>query len=134
VIDWLIVSEVFYSVTVILLKISLGLFFIRILTQKWQRLTIQTMMAVSTIYGAVMIIFAIFHCGADRDALSYLTKKLQLRCVSKSVDLVMMYTGGAVTTLTDCIFVFLPLFMLQKAQLTRREKATVAFIMLLGSA
>jgi len=134
VIDWLIVSEVFYSVTVVLLKISLGLFFLRILTQRWQRITIQTMMAVSTMYGVVMIFFAIFHCGGKRDAYSYLTHKLQRQCVPKSVDLGMMYTGGTITTLTDWIFAFLPLLMLHRAQLTRREKSTVAFIMLLGSA
>ncbi|KAF1990206.1 hypothetical protein K402DRAFT_369989 [Aulographum hederae CBS 113979] len=131
-VNMIIVSEVFYLATITLLKIALGIFFLRILIKPWQRTTIYCVMAISTIFGVAMICFASFLCGYVPNPETYLTRKLAGKCVSDESQLGMMYTHGVISAVTDWIYALLPMLMLRDSQLRRREKITVAFIILLG--
>jgi hypothetical protein len=128
--QWTLVAEVFYLTTIMFLKISLGLFFLRVVLKKWQRKVVYATVFLSTIINIYHTIFIIFSCGDPR---YYLEHMVQMKCVRKSVELGLAYEQAAVTTITDFVFALLPLPLLWNASMDRRSKISVGCILGLGT-
>lgn len=71
----LFLALVFYVATVTFLKISLGVFLLRIINTKGQRMLIYAVMTVSTVWGLVAIFVAIFQCGYPYSAGYFLLRR-----------------------------------------------------------
>lgn len=123
-------AEVFYLTTIMFLKISLGLFFLRVVLKKWQRKVVYATMFLSTIINIYHAIFLIFSCGSPQH---YLERTIQMKCVRKSVELGLAYEQAAITTITDFVFALLPLPLLWNASMDRRSKISVGCILGLGT-
>jgi hypothetical protein len=132
-IQWLLVTEDFYVLTMICLKISLSLFFLRVLLQQWERRIIYVVVTLSTLFGIGYFFVAVFQCGIYKDAFDFWTKLISNQCITPPQVLGVSYTYAVITTLTDCTFAILPIPMLRKSQLALKEKFIVGFILILGA-
>lgn len=129
----MLVAEVFYVLTMMTLKISLAIFFLRIMVRPWQRRTIYLAVGFATLFNIGYFFFAIFQCGYPSSALVVINKRIANKCVTRSQILGLSYTHGAITSLTDIVFAFLPIAMLRSLKMNRREKVTVGLILLLAA-
>lgn len=124
-------SELFYVLTTIFLKIALALFFLRILIKPWQRTAFYIVLVITTTYGALYAALAVFQCGLP-DRLMHNVLRGH-GCVADDIFLSAGYTYAALNIAADWTFVIIPLLMLRNAGLDKRSKFSVAVIMLLGT-
>jgi hypothetical protein len=125
-------SEVFYILTTTTLKISLGLFFLRVLTKRWQTVLFHSLLGVSAVYGFFYVMSTIFRCGDPKHiADTYLgsTRK----CASTTFILTTGYIYGATNVIADWTFVLIPISVLIDSDLDRRSKISVSIVMALGA-
>jgi hypothetical protein len=128
--EWTLVAEVFYLTTILFLKVSLGLFFLRVIIKKWLRKIVYATIIISTVINIYHCFFIVFSCGNPK---FYLEHTLTKKCVRKSVVVGLAYEQATVTTLTDWIFALLPIPLLWNATMDRRSKLSVGLILSLGA-
>jgi hypothetical protein len=126
------VAECFYILAMLTLKISLGIFFLRIFTVKCHRVVIYTAVILSTVFSTVWFFFTAFQCGAPVTALSFFNRRLEGKCISDTEILGWSYTHAAIVMSTDLTFALLPIALLRRSSMDQREKITVIFILVLG--
>jgi hypothetical protein len=131
--QWLIVMEVFYIITMMILKISIGIFFLRIAYRPWHKRIVYVAVGFSTVFSVAYVFVSIFQCGYFTSALVFFLKRLADQCISRTSNFALALTVGVITTLTDLSFAILPFAVLHKATITKREKATVGFILTLAA-
>jgi hypothetical protein len=124
------INEVFYLMTQIFLKLSLGIFFLRILVLKYQRRICQVTIIFSIIINAYHIFFVIFQCGDPRKFAENLVNK---RCVSQRVSVGLAYEQASSSVITDLAFATMPIFLLWNVNLNVRAKISAGLIMSLGA-
>ena len=128
----MLVAETAYIVTMILLKLSIGIFFLRLLVFKWQRNFILVTVGTYTMFGLGFFFFAIFQCGVRPDMPLFVSRMIGNKCHPKSLVLGMNYTHAILNALTDWMCGVLPLFFLNKSQMTMREKWGAAVLLCLA--
>lgn len=69
--QWLQVAEVFYILTMLVLKKSLALFFLRIMVKRWQQHVVYCAITLSTVMSIGYFFFACFQCGVSSDTRTY---------------------------------------------------------------
>ena len=118
-----------------IVKLSLGVFFLRIMIFRWQRWVIYAAMAVSTTIGTAYFFVGVFQCGYFSNIWIFLSRRITLEgCIPVIPALGVAYTQASVAALTDWIYAILPLFLLYNAQMKRREKNIVFGILSLAAA
>jgi hypothetical protein len=125
--------EVFYIVTMLTLKISIGIFFLRIAYRPWHRRIVYVAVGFSTVFSLAYLFFAIFQCGYFSSALVFFVRRLADKCVSRASNFALALTVGLITTLTDLSFAALPFAVLHNAAINKREKVIVGFILTLAA-
>ncbi|KAF2097419.1 hypothetical protein NA57DRAFT_58009 [Rhizodiscina lignyota] len=128
---WIIV-DAFYCATQTMLKISVGIFLLRVIIRKHHRWIVYGVMAISTVWGVATMIFAIFQCGVPKSAELYVEKRIFNECVSPPSVLGMSFVLGGVTALSDVTFTVLPIFILRDAKMNKRAKISLGIILGLG--
>jgi hypothetical protein len=124
-------SEVFYILTTTTLKISLGLFFLRVLTKKWQRHIFHVILSVSAAYGLFYVLTSIFACGNPAKIADALLGSE--KCLPTSFILSTGYLYGSLNVIADWTFVLLPISVLIDSELDRRSKISISIVMALGA-
>ncbi|KAF3039420.1 hypothetical protein E8E12_009173 [Didymella heteroderae] len=124
-------SEVFYILTTTLLKISLGLFFLRVLTKKWQKIIFHTILGVSATYGLFYTFTTIFVCGDPAKLADTLVGSE--KCLPAGFILATGYLYGIINIIADWTFVLIPIVILIDSDIDRRAKISVSIIMGLGA-
>jgi hypothetical protein len=115
------------------LKISIGLFFLQIVQTPRIRAVIYTCVGTSTIFSIAMLGFAIFQCGVYDNIWDFIGKRFTGKCVSDAAALGMTFTHGAITIITDWMFLILPFFILRGTLMAKREKLAIGFVLAFGS-
>jgi hypothetical protein len=113
--------EAFYIVTIALFKISLGLFFLRIIIEPLLRRIVHGTLVIFTIWSVGYLYFAIFQCGVPSGS-RFWENKLAGRCGSDKLGLGMGYVHAILTAGTDLIFLALPIPMVFRTKIRSREK------------
>ncbi|KAI5246976.1 hypothetical protein E4T43_02453 [Aureobasidium subglaciale] len=127
--EYVVLEFAFYLLTSLALKLSLAVFFLRIVLEKWQRRTIIISTVVFSFYTFGFFFVAIFQCG---DPSKYLLHKVQGKCMSWSALGPLNYTHGVMNALTDWVFVSLPILVVRKANMRGRDKWSVVFVLIVG--
>jgi hypothetical protein len=118
----------------IALKISLGLFFLRFLITKWQRVLIIATVTISTIFGVAHLFFAIFQCGYFSNIEVFISRMISGTCAAQSVGKGMNYTYAVLTMITDWICGLLPIFVLHESTtMPKKTKIAVGGLLAVGS-
>ncbi|KAI4734645.1 hypothetical protein E4T50_14833 [Aureobasidium sp. EXF-12298] len=121
---------VLYILTSIVFKLSLAVFFLRIVNQRWQRQVIIGSVTLYTLFGTAFLLIAIFQCGNPRD---YGINELKGKCLPfQTVLRPLNYTHGVFSAVTDWIFAIIPIFVVRSAQMHKQQKLTVCAILGLG--
>lgn len=116
----------------VIFKISLGIFYLRILVSRWQRVTLYITVAVSTIYGIFFFFMILFQCGMPAD---YLLNAVTDSCVGGSgFYMIVAMVAGVVNTVSDFILALLPIALVYKAPMTLLAKSSACMLLLLGCA
>lgn len=117
----------------IALKLSLTIFFLRVLITRWQRWIIVTTITLSTTFGVGYFFFAIFQCGYYYNINVFINRMVRGLCASMSVGLGMNYTYAALTTTSDWSCVVIPIFVLRESTMPLKRKLVVGGLMLFAS-
>lgn len=125
------VSEATYVVAMMILKISLGIFFARIVVKPWQMGLIYVNVGVNIFSSTATFFYVLFRCGPNLD--DYVIQQLSDKCTPRTLDRFMAYQQAAIMTLTDLVFVALPVFILWNANMSGSSKISVGFILSLAA-
>ncbi|KAF2683723.1 hypothetical protein K458DRAFT_389651 [Lentithecium fluviatile CBS 122367] len=128
---WVIASEVTYILTVLTVKISLGIFFARIIVQRWQHNLIHVTLAVTALSSISSCFYCIFRCGPDIN--DYVLRQLVNKCTPRALDRFFAYQHAAFSFLTDGVFATLPVFIVWNIHMKRHLKFHVGFILSLAA-
>jgi hypothetical protein len=129
----LICTELFYILTMIVLKLSIGLFFLRILVTRWQRLFLVSTIALATIFGVAHFFFAIFQCGLYAHIEIFIVRMVAGTCAKPKVGLGMNYTYATLTTFSDFVCGLLPIFILRESNMPIRTKIFIGCLLALAA-
>jgi hypothetical protein len=112
----------------ILVKISLGVFFLRILVERWQRTVVYIFVTLSSVVGFGYFWYAVFQCGVPGD--SYWQKLLTHQCKGANSRLVLGVSDlhASVNALTDIVLVSIPIPVVIRSKISLREKLVVGGI------
>jgi len=127
---WTVTAQVSYLTSLLFLKLSLGLFFLRVVQVKWQRRVIWAAMILSTVVQTYHAILIVFGCG---NPMKYPEHILAKKCIPRHIQVDLAYEQAAITTFTDFIFALMPIPLLWNTTLDRRAKLSVAFVLLLAT-
>ncbi|CAD0023009.1 unnamed protein product [Aureobasidium pullulans] len=119
-----------YALTCILLKISLGLFFLRIITEEWQRNVIHVGILINTLYGITYFGLCTFGCG---DPAKYLLRITLKQCIS--IDRVIIpasYVFTGFNAVMDWIMALLPITTIWHLNMPKMTKFWAYSLMVLG--
>ncbi|KAF2849197.1 hypothetical protein T440DRAFT_499999 [Plenodomus tracheiphilus IPT5] len=128
---WVVVSEALYLLSMMTLKISLGIFFARIVIKPWHFILIYITVGINIISSLAAFFYCLFRCGVDIN--QYVLQQLQHKCTSQPLDLFIAYQSASFNTLTDFVFLTLPIIILWNANMDRKSKISVGFILCLGA-
>jgi hypothetical protein len=128
----LMVAECTYVVTMITLKISLAIFFLRIIIEPWQRIAIYVILTIATTGGVIYFFYTIFGCGVPVTAALHWERKMNGTCGSHALVFGMSYMQSVVSVVTDLSLVLIPISVARKATINFRERAIVIGIFVLA--
>jgi hypothetical protein len=129
----LLVAETFYCVVMILLKISLGIFYLRIMVDKTSRRIIYCVVSASGGFGVLYFFFIVFQCGAPIPGPTFWERFISKQCAPNAAVLAMGYTHAIITALTDLTFAILPVKMVWNSKMNVRHKFLVGTILTIGA-
>lgn len=142
-------SEATYLLSMMILKISLGIFFARIVVKKSHFALIYVAVGINIISSLAAFFYCIFRCGANLD--NYAIQQLTMKCTPQKLDLFMAYQSGksvrthcpfsktymmheaTFNTLTDFVFLLLPMTILWNANMGRKSKVSVGLILCIAA-
>ncbi|RDI89753.1 hypothetical protein Vi05172_g749 [Venturia inaequalis] len=129
--SWFISGTAHYAFAMIALKLSLGAFFLRIITSQWQRRVVYAVMLSATIANLIEAFYVVFMCGDPRD---FVEKSVVDQCAPRWSMALVAYGQNTVNTLTDVTLALLPLSLLWKTKMKRAQKWSVGLILTLATA
>jgi hypothetical protein len=131
--NWLLVAESFYVTTMCALKVSVSIFFLRVMLKPWQRWVIYVSLGLATAINIAYFFVIVFQCGVPKGGMSFLLRSMANKCLTPAQFLGVSYTHGAISSGTDMIFAALPVAMLRQSNLRTRERVTVLMILTLAA-
>jgi hypothetical protein len=121
----------FVHLLLVTLKISLGIFFARIVVKPWQVGIIYVNVGFNIFSSAAAFFYVLFRCGSNLD--NYVMQQLSDKCMPRGLDRFVAYQQAAVTTLTDIVFVTIPILLLWHANMSVRSKISVGCVLSLAT-
>ncbi|EME47215.1 hypothetical protein DOTSEDRAFT_166073, partial [Dothistroma septosporum NZE10] len=118
-----------YIGSMMFFKISLGLFYLRLVIRPWQRHVVHVMIYFNIFYGTLLFFVAIFNCG---DPTEYLENELKNVCMPQDTLYGIQVTGSILNAITDWVFAVLPIFVLAKASMPLATKLSAGLILCLA--
>ncbi|THW87736.1 hypothetical protein D6D15_06464 [Aureobasidium pullulans] len=132
IINIVISDVVIYLCASIALKLSLAFFFLRFVVERWQRVLIYVFLAIFIANSVSSIFLVLFWCS---DPTKYAMKTIMGQCTGTNPALnAANILQGVLNAATDWLFATLPIFVVLKTQMIKREKAIVAGIFALAVA
>lgn len=130
---WWWACEPVYVLSNMALKMSIGLFLLRIVVEPVHKYTILAVLVVTELFGAAFFFLFLFQCQPS----SYFWNRFAGNgatgnCIDNMVTVKATYTYSAVSCWGDWTFSIIPIFMIRNLQMTPRTKLVVVFILALG--
>ena len=117
-----------YLLDQICFKLSLALFFLRIVTRKWQRLIIVITVTIYTAFNFGLLFVVLFQCG-NPTAINILTTT----CLDWPTILgPLLYFSATLNALVDWIFALTPIIVIRSLHMEKRDKHSVMAMIVLA--
>ncbi|KAM3422643.1 hypothetical protein BST61_g131 [Cercospora zeina] len=118
-----------YISTMIMLKISLGFFFLRLLTRIWQRWAVMGIVTVNAINGIFVYSSMLFSCGSPE---RYLNSNTDGTCLPPPTNYALQLQACVINGVTNWVFVILPAILLIRVPMTPLLKICTGLVLLLA--
>ena len=125
--------ECSYIVGMVSFKISMGFFYHKLMNKRWQQRTVIGIVTVSVLIGIGYLLYTVFQCGVPGKGDSFWLKKVTDQCVTERSNITFGYIQSLINAFTDIALCAMPIPMVWKANLSRREKIVVSSILLLAA-
>jgi len=119
-----------YAWSMIFLKLSLGVFFLRILISHRQRYIVYIAMVLSLVVNLLDTFWNIFSCG---NPTLYFAHRLSGKCASNALGMAESYVQTVANTGTDLTLACMPFFLLRGSIMPTSTKLSVGFILILAT-
>lgn len=129
----LLAAESVYLLGMVTLKISLGLFFYRLLSTRKQRQILMGVVTLSTVMGISYFFWGLFQCGTPGVGDTFWFKRLTNRCKHEPQGAIWGYIHSGINTITDIILSTLPIPLVWKAKINKKDKIVVSAILILAN-
>ncbi|KAJ8108448.1 hypothetical protein ONZ43_g6421 [Nemania bipapillata] len=127
-------GELTYIVTGISLKLTVGLFLLRICGRKWQKIAIYTVLIVCIGFNSFYLFIAVFQCRpVEFYWEQYTNATINGRCLSSKLITSLTYAACAVNAAGDWVLGLLPIALVRGLDLAKRQKISIAAILALGA-
>ena len=119
----------FYSMTMIACKLSIGWFLLRITVKKIHSWIIYTAMALSIVTGLVFFFVSFFQCSpVDK----FWDRGKEGKCVDVHIIIALGHLYSAFSIISDFTFAILPGFIIWNLKMNMRTKVTLIPLMAMG--
>jgi len=116
----------------VILKISLGIFYLRIVVSRWQKVTVYATVTIATAFGCFYFFAILFSCGVPT---KFLISALQNKCWGDAESrFATNLSAGIINAASDLILATLPITLIRKACMPLPAKISAGLILLLGCA
>lgn len=115
-----------YTIHQSFLKTSLGMFYLRVLQERWQRISVIVAVTIFVLYTATLGFVLLFQCS-NPDNLSGDI------CLNTNYLVICIYVQAGLNVVADCFLTFLPITVFFQTQLSIRSKISIASVMSLGA-
>ncbi|KAF2674661.1 hypothetical protein BT63DRAFT_419945 [Microthyrium microscopicum] len=130
--DFYCVGSILVFLTVLLVKLALGVFFLRLLIQKWSRAVVYMTMILSTVVCLTAVLVSFITCGSPRHAVYFTFTGI---CKGRphisriAFSWFIIFLPSYVNLAVDVVLSILPIPMLLQTTLDRRQKITVSLFL-----
>jgi hypothetical protein len=121
-----------YVLSNMAIKASIAVMLLRLTIERTHRLIVWITIVLTEVYSAAFFFLFIFQCSPS----SYFWTQWaggRGSCVNPHITVNLTYVYSALTCAGDWIFAILPIFLVYKLQMERRQKALVALILAMGA-
>ncbi|OHE91883.1 integral membrane family protein [Colletotrichum orchidophilum] len=119
-----------YVLDMLFIKLSIGLFLLRLSNSKLYNWIIHISLAIITVWSVVIFFWNLFQCSPVEAQWDYAIPNS--KCVSPDAVVTAAYSISAMTILSDWLYALLPIPMIWSVKMTKQAKATVIVILGLG--
>lgn len=126
-------GEFFYVITSVLVKYTVGIFLLRIITSRWQKILIWMVLGIMLVFNIFYLFIVIFQCSPPQYFWLRILGTHRGTCLPKPFISNTAYVGSAINTWADWMLGLLPIAVVWKLSLRTRDKLLLAFILGLGS-
>ncbi|KFA67561.1 hypothetical protein S40285_04265 [Stachybotrys chlorohalonatus IBT 40285] len=127
---WQALATATYVLDMMLIKLSIGLFLLRLAVAPVYKWIIRISLAIITIWSLVLFFWNLFQCSPVEKQWDY--RITEGRCVTVDQIVAAAYAISVMTILSDWLYALLPIPMLWNVKMTAQTKATVIAILGLG--
>ncbi|KAF1991188.1 hypothetical protein K402DRAFT_323585 [Aulographum hederae CBS 113979] len=129
---WL--AEIFYVLSAVVVKISLGLFLLRVAIKPAHIWTLRTVIIVESVFGIAYFLVLFFQC----QPVSWFWTHVKSNpppgsCMDGSSIGALTYAASVINSLADWVMGIIPVFIVRTIQTTRRQKILVGIILAVGA-
>jgi hypothetical protein len=117
----------------VLLKVSLSIWFYRLMQHTWQRVVLIFLVVLTVALGTAYFFFELFQCGNPMSSTPWFFKKVDDSCIPNAPALGVGYSHAVINAVTDVIICALPLPTIWRAKLNTKERVMISGIILLAS-
>jgi hypothetical protein len=115
--------ELFYVLTTTLLKVSIGLFLLRVATNKVHVWIIRITMAITVTLGPIIFFVFLFQC--DPISAFWTLDPHDGKCLDTTVLVALVFTISGLNVIADWTFGLLPFWVVKDLQIPLRQKRLV---------
>ncbi|KAM5342621.1 hypothetical protein ACJ41O_013587 [Fusarium nematophilum] len=127
---WQALATATYIIDMMFIKLSIGVFLLRLSVKKMYTWIIWVSLAVITIWSTVIFFWNLFQCDPVEKQWDFRIK--DGHCVSAGQIVSAAYAISVMTIVSDWLYALLPIPMLWTVKMTKQAKATVIVILGLG--
>ena len=127
------ICELLYVVTTAVTKLSIGVYFLRLSSKRYQIRIIYTTLAIVMLFSTMYFFFLLFQCTPINHLWTqYAIGGSPGKCLGKTILSNVTYAHAAMSAVTDWAFGLLPIAFVWKMQMNPRTKLSVILILSLG--
>ncbi|KAL7785847.1 hypothetical protein V8C37DRAFT_393546 [Trichoderma ceciliae] len=120
---------VWYCVTMICSKLSIGYFLLKIVIDRTQRIIIYAALVITVLWGAVFFLVTVLQC---RPVSFFWTRLQPGACLDIMIIEAITYVYSAFSIISDFTFAILPIFLVWHLQMDRKLKFVLVPILSMG--
>ena len=114
----------------VILKISLGIFYLRIVVSRWHKITVSATVGNAAIFTSYYFFAILFSCGLPSH---FLANALHGKCTGTVHSrYAVNITAGVINAVSDFVLAILPIALINKACIPLPAKISASLILLLG--